>query len=136
MPEHLASAFTRCGSIRVGEYFVDETFNGKPRYVFPRADVDRFVADVTARFSGSGRWGGRVQAVMTLLRRLDVAGKRVVVFGSTEPLYEAALVVLGAQHVTTGESVSVVLQVALALAHLPGALMQLTTRTSHSSIRR
>jgi hypothetical protein len=110
IPESLREQYTRCGAIRTADYLVDDSWGGKgSHFRFGEAAVLALVAEGTQALAALGHASHRLPpkhaealaALAALRGRVD--GARVLVLGSTDPKWEAVLVVLGAAQVTTVE---------------------------------
>jgi hypothetical protein len=116
MPSDLRWAYTRCGTIAVGNFFVDDSREGKgTHYSHGRSDIDARVK-AAARDLVSARAGRDVGVKASLHSRLAVAlvepsvlarltrpNSSAVVFGSSSPGVEALLIAAGATRVLTVE---------------------------------
>jgi hypothetical protein len=107
MPEDLVWAYTRCGSIPTGDYFVDDTAKGRQtHYKFSSKDMDRFLASAKQMAtmpypSALGKKGWLAQSFRT--HNDAINGKHVLVFGSQSPTVESLLLAYGAGKITTVE---------------------------------
>lgn len=120
MPEDLVDAFTRCGSVPVHDFYVDDTLGGKGLFVeFGKESFDkqlesaeRLLAKADAMSDAhAGRRpfllsipGALGRAAEAMRRHRGVFdGARVAVFGSQQPTYETLALALGAASVTVFE---------------------------------
>lgn len=102
VPHHLRDCFTRCGSIPIESYFVDDSFGGQgSHYVFKRPQLDAMIA-AAARTPVAAR-RDKLRWAVAAIMSLDLTGKRVIVFGSTAPRFEALCLARGAATVVTVE---------------------------------
>jgi hypothetical protein len=110
MPADLEWAYTRCGRIPRGEYYVDDTLGGQGTHqVFRASHMDNFLKGA-ARLAampnpmvlGDKKQGWLAEAFK---RHADssIRGRRCVVFGAMSPLVESLLLAFGAANVTTVE---------------------------------
>lgn len=119
MPEDLKWAYTRCGSIPTGEYFVDDSNKGRgTHYRYSAQEMERQekaalnlvksvaklallpAASTTTALNGKG-----LALLAEALRRhsKEVVGKHAVVFGSQTPIVETLLLAMNVSHVTSVE---------------------------------
>ena len=108
MPEELIWQYTRCGTIPVKDYLVDDTFGGQgSHYKYSRNDVKAiedkwhrmFFEDPDALHALPPNEYNRVWALQD--QRDTFKKKTVMVFGSTSPDVETLLLLLGAKDVIT-----------------------------------
>jgi hypothetical protein len=122
-PADLLWAFTRCGRVPLGEYFVDDSDRGRgTHYRYSAAEMARQLAAARALAASVARLatlppaaaaasllalqarGGLVLLAEALRRHAGaVAGKRALVFGSQTPVVETLLLAHNASSVTTVE---------------------------------
>lgn len=111
LPPDLHWAFTRCGVATVGDFFVDDTRNGKgTHYAHSRKDMESRVAASRTQLErpqplrGSSLNAARqVEALKNARVASKVRGGACVVFGSTAPIVEALLIAGGAASVLVVE---------------------------------
>lgn len=107
MPPDMVAAYTRCGSVEVGDMYVDDSRGGKgTHYKFGRKEMDRFMtsAQSMGRMPHPGALGPRGWLAAALRQfNSSVQGAKVVVFGSMQPLVETLVLAYGAASVTTVE---------------------------------
>jgi hypothetical protein len=121
LPESLLWAFTRCGSIPVSSFYVDDTRGGAgTRYAHSLADIEARIAAATRelrapppplppRGAGAAARGSRASwAHLLAAARLPAVaaalrGGSVAVFGSSSPAVEALALAGGAARVVTVE---------------------------------
>jgi hypothetical protein len=122
-PLDLLWAFTRCGRVPLGEYFVDDSDRGRgTHYRYSAAEMARQLAAARALVASVARLatlppaaaaasllalqarGGLVLLAEALRRHAGaVAGKRALVFGSQTPVVETLLLAHNASSVMTVE---------------------------------
>lgn len=107
MPEDLAQAYTRCGTVGTASYYVDDTNNGKrSHYKFSNKEINKWIegANKLASMPKPAAIGKRGWLAESLARRRkELIGKSVLVFGSTQPIVETLLIAFGVANVTTVE---------------------------------
>ena len=107
MPTHLASAFTRCGSAQVEEYYVDDSFGGQgSHYIYSERDIKSMIEranQLSLPSSKMMRARHRDKWIFDALDKFSVSGSVVVVIGSANPWFEAIAISQGASSVVTVE---------------------------------
>jgi hypothetical protein len=110
MPEDLRWAYTRCGSIPVGSYFVDDTLGGKGTHqTFLSSHIEGFlagarrIASMPRPIALGDKKQGWVAEAFKRHAASSIAGRSCVVFGAMSPLIETLLLAFGAANVTTVE---------------------------------
>ncbi|CAE7902217.1 unnamed protein product [Symbiodinium sp. KB8] len=116
MPADLVDAFTRCGSVHVHDFYVDDTLGGKGLFVeFGKESFDKQLKSAQALIAKADAQKGRKPFLLSIPGALGraaeamrrhrgvFAGARVAVFGSQQPTYETLALALGAESVTVFE---------------------------------
>jgi hypothetical protein len=119
MPDDLKWAYTRCGSIPTGEYFVDDSNKGRgTHYRYSAQEMDRQeksalnlvnsvakLAMLPAAATTTALNGKGLALLAEALRRHsnEIRGKHAIVFGSQTPIVETLLLAMNVSHVTSVE---------------------------------
>mmetsp|Transcript_13075 Transcript_13075/g.29725 ORF Transcript_13075/g.29725 Transcript_13075/m.29725 type:complete len:283 (+) Transcript_13075:78-926(+) len=104
IPTDQQAAFTMNNTIPVAHMYVDDSMAGNgTHYKASIADIERMIDHFRKALSHPHRIPRQQTWIFEALRLYPVAGLRVAVFGSIEPVVEAMLLAHGAVHVTTVE---------------------------------
>jgi hypothetical protein len=87
-PADLAPLYTRCGAIAQSEYYVDDSLGGVgSHYKFDSEGIQTLIIEGAEALDATSRGHRRLppkhREALAVLSRVDLAGKRVIVFGST-----------------------------------------------------
>lgn len=114
MPAELEWAYTRCGAVEKGEFFVDDTHGGKGMRITLTAErvrgfVESAKALAAAPFPAThGQQGQGWLAEAFRRNAASIANATVIVIGSMTPTVETLALAYGAAHVATVEYGSLV----------------------------
>lgn len=109
MPENLEWMYTRCGRIKVEDYFVDDSFEGKgSNYAYTEKDIQdyedrwhKLFFETPEMIHGLPHNARSIVEALQTMRDSAIKGKRVFVFGAGSPQWAVLIKFMGAKEVVT-----------------------------------
>jgi len=113
IPDDLMWAYTRCGSIPISNFYIDDSRGGRgTHYSHSREDIEKRISSAKRELAhpntfaaarGKLSWAHLLNAIKTKAVKDLIQGGRCVIFGSTQPSVESLLIAAGASLVVTVE---------------------------------